>query len=235
MLTTNVYTYYERISSTYQEEEQLLDLWKKTWAAQGWNPVVLTLKDAKLDEKLYEKLSLKIDAWPTVNNKLYEKACYVRWLALLNHVKENKLSCALMTDYDVINYGYTPKMDFAVVPETNQLYVFNERELHVPCALKFNGPELLSRLINDMLTIVNANWFVMINGQKHFSDMYFFMKWLKTIDESSILHLPIVSEYLTDESWLNSSLVHFWAATAKTTKESTKYKTIMAARDPFIR
>ena len=97
----NIYTYYQSLHPHEQSENMwLLDIWKKSWSCHGWNPVVLTLDDAK-SHPLYESFYKECYKFPTVNSKEYEMACYVRWLAMTSRT-------GWMTDYDVINYGFEP-------------------------------------------------------------------------------------------------------------------------------
>lgn len=99
----NIYTYYQTLPlNTAIEDENLwlLDIWQKSWRYHGWNPIVLTLDDAKRNP-LYQKFRDKCETYPTVNSREYETACYVRWLTMFD-------KSGWTTDFDIINYGFKP-------------------------------------------------------------------------------------------------------------------------------
>ena len=97
----NIYTYYQNLNPQKEPENLwLLDVWKKSWSYYGWNPVVLTLDDAKR-YPMYDQFHAKCQTYPTVNHKDYEMACYIRWLKMFD-------KSGWTTDFDVINYGFEP-------------------------------------------------------------------------------------------------------------------------------
>lgn len=94
-----VNTYYEHING-FDDDVNLLGLWKVSWENNGWKTRVLTLDDAKRHSN-YSKYISRFSAFPTVNDKQYELACFNRWFAM---------ACigGYMADYDVINHGLRP-------------------------------------------------------------------------------------------------------------------------------
>lgn len=93
-----VYTFYERM---FDDESNLVTYWKRSWENAGWEPEVLTLSHAKCDYD-YEKFVQATKKLPTINHKLFEEMCYVRWAAL------RYVGGGLLTDYDVMNYSFPP-------------------------------------------------------------------------------------------------------------------------------
>lgn len=96
----NVYTYYQNIDFSGQNE--LIELWKKSWESKGFNAIVLGKEDAESHpfynefcDKL-KKIHLQIMGEEL---KDYGLSCYLRWLAYANTMKEASYAC----DYDVIN------------------------------------------------------------------------------------------------------------------------------------
>ena len=96
----NVYTYYENIN--FEGQNELIEVWKKSWEAKGFNAIVLGRKDAETHpfykefcDKL-KKVHLQIMGEEL---KDYGLSCYLRWLAYANTIKEASYVC----DYDVIN------------------------------------------------------------------------------------------------------------------------------------
>ena len=96
-----IFTYTESVPGL-PDNSSLIELWKKSWAAQGWAPVVLGRQDA-MKHPLYAGLLPRFKALPTVNPPQYELACYLRWLAVA------AAGGGWMSDYDVINYGFAPR------------------------------------------------------------------------------------------------------------------------------
>jgi len=97
----NIYTYYQNLNLQKEQDNLwLLDVWQKSWRYYGWNPVVLTLDDAKR-HPMYDTFYNKCLTYPTINQKSYEMACYIRWLTMFD-------KSGWITDFDVINYGFVP-------------------------------------------------------------------------------------------------------------------------------
>ena len=67
----NIYTYYQQLKENDEANIWLLDVWHRSWKFYGWNPIVLTLDDAKNYEE-YDTFCNVCETFPTVNNKNYE-------------------------------------------------------------------------------------------------------------------------------------------------------------------
>ena len=82
-----VYTFYDPITEggyaqKSREELPLLRVWKKTWRERGWDPVVLSTRDAERHPR-FEEYRRRFASLPTgTNPPQYEMACFVRWLAM---------------------------------------------------------------------------------------------------------------------------------------------------------
>jgi len=104
-----VYTYYTP-TPLYSEDSQrrLIDVWSRSWSRLGWEPIVLNEGDAMLHPQ-YERFKKYVWNLPTEYGHEYEGACFLRWLAMAS--QETDGGGGVMTDYDVINYKFTPKPD----------------------------------------------------------------------------------------------------------------------------
>lgn len=113
-----VICYYQQFETKFSKEsEQFLELWKKSWRSNGWNPVILGENDAKRNP-LYSQIDIdNADAnfYKTDNRAWeYHRSCYLRLLAYCQYVRHNKVhpwttgTATLYADYDVINYNFTP-------------------------------------------------------------------------------------------------------------------------------
>jgi hypothetical protein len=95
-----VHTYYFPIPDS--GAEPVIEMWRESWKKNGWEPVVLG-EDGITKLPFYNMLSYKTRQLPTINDWRYERACYMRWLALAG------IGGGMMTDYDVMNYGFRPE------------------------------------------------------------------------------------------------------------------------------
>ena len=93
-----VFTYHEPVIAG---TERLLPLWKASWAAAGWQPVVLNESAAGL-HPLWHKFDDIVSGYPTVNHPHYERACWRRWLAFAWQARMEG-EAVLCVDYDVVN------------------------------------------------------------------------------------------------------------------------------------
>ncbi|KAJ8021936.1 hypothetical protein HOLleu_39280 [Holothuria leucospilota] len=96
-----IYTYFQKDPDTnpdsVNENNKILYLWEKAWSLAGWKPRILTEEDAKRHPN-YEELRRKFWAFPTVNRKEYEIACFMRYLAMAT------VGGGWMSDYDVLPF-----------------------------------------------------------------------------------------------------------------------------------
>lgn len=77
----NVYTYYSARGRQSNETQAILELWRKGWASRGWNPVVLTLRDAAKHPK-FDDMATALERLPYAGDRKQQAAAFNRWLAL---------------------------------------------------------------------------------------------------------------------------------------------------------
>ena len=99
--STNVYTYFHKLTGTTIENQTILDLWRKGWATRGWNPIILTFADAVKNPKFpdFEEALAKL---PCATDRKRWVHQFYRWLAL------DSKGGGLMVDYDVLPGDFTP-------------------------------------------------------------------------------------------------------------------------------
>lgn len=91
-------TFYSHVPMlSFADETKLILLWMERWEAAGFEPIVLTEYHAH-KHPCYAPFCEKIDSLPSVNPPAYDRACYLRWLAM------NAIGGGLMADYDCIPY-----------------------------------------------------------------------------------------------------------------------------------
>lgn len=100
-----IYTYYENIQ--YDNQQEMLRLWQTSWKNSGFDPIVLSLEDAKKHSFYKEFVDQLKDLHFRIMNKPindYGLSCYVRWLAYSTQQDEY----FYVSDYDCINNGLEP-------------------------------------------------------------------------------------------------------------------------------
>lgn len=103
----NVYTYYVPLNQmpdlwSPSSQRLLIDVWRRSWAKQGWNPVVLNETHARRHPRFTE-FKKKFWELPTEYGHNYEGPCFMRWAAAA------AVGGGLLVDYDVINYSFPPQ------------------------------------------------------------------------------------------------------------------------------
>lgn len=100
----NVYTYaHKHARVTKQEMAAIVEAWQKGWTSRGWNPVVLTLRDAAKHPR-FEEFSAAVERLPCVGDKKWMAHRFYRWLAL------DSAGGGLLTDWDVLPNDFGPEI-----------------------------------------------------------------------------------------------------------------------------
>jgi hypothetical protein len=158
-----IYTYYDKLDSSSfgPDELELLELWKKSWSAYGWTPVILSQNEARQHPK-FEEYSKVFKSFDFVNDQSYELACYYRWIAMI------VVGGGFMSDIDVMNYGfrYPEKWDWK----------FTTHQVYVPAFVSASKEEY--QRVVDLLVSYNSKTIptIIVNGKPHTSDMVAFKK-----------------------------------------------------------
>jgi len=151
-----IFTYYQRIE-TWNHSEILLR-WRENWQNAGFRTIVCDRNTAKRHPKFGDYLQ-KIRTFPTINDRHYEEACYLRWLAfeVILDVTDGR---GLMSDYDVFNNG------FAEIHMGRDEIVCHERT-RVPCLVE--ATQFGARRIVEFIMAREPD-----HNVGHYSDMYAF-------------------------------------------------------------
>lgn len=86
---------------------EVFTVWRLSWHLAGWKTVLLSEVDTRSSPGICDYGRL-LRRHPTVNPKDYEYACFLRWEAYKQWMREHGVSEVLVTDNDVVNCGYTP-------------------------------------------------------------------------------------------------------------------------------
>jgi len=111
----DVYTFYEPIAS-WDHDRSLLDLWVKNWSDKGFNPVIMSLNDAK-KHNYYLKFSETISkSFKTITkkdiinpNNAWSYYVYYNYIRFLSYATIDTKQPILIMDYDVYNINLNPE------------------------------------------------------------------------------------------------------------------------------
>jgi len=130
-----IHTFFHDLGA--QQEYEVLQLWKDEWWKAGFDPIVLTLDDAKKNPFFEE--AEKIMA-PIHGGVAYDSLCFYRWLAMAQ-----ESDGGWMSDHDTFPVNFTPN-DVTVLPRGGDFTVFHS---HIPAFMAGSAEEWdrVSRLI----------------------------------------------------------------------------------------
>lgn len=114
-----MHTFFTPVSSN--PDTSLLDAWKKAWSDAGWEPVVLSLEDARRHPD-YRRF---IEAFEAAEYRLkdYDRMCFLRWLAMAMS------GGGWMSDYDTFPIFSQPEIDGHNLPNDGKFTCYSR---HVP-------------------------------------------------------------------------------------------------------
>jgi len=147
-----VFTFFSEVAGkNLPEEAALIELWRKSWAARGWEPVILDARNLA-DTPETKRMMRHFRRVPSRNRKNLDFWCFARWLAVAQQ------GGGMMSDYDVINYSFEPCVAGALTTY----------DRWIPCLVSGTGEEFMRAV----------NWFLEIPvsmldrfRQRHYSDM----------------------------------------------------------------
>lgn len=191
MKNNKIYTYLATVEHINVESElKLVLLWMENWRKLGYEPKVLNEHVAR-QHPYFAEFEKGLEHLPTVNPPGYERACYMRWLAMA------QVGGGLMSDYDVFNYGALPPDNEA---PHGPLVIFDRT---APCLVY--GPanaflDQCKRFVAYQMTPSDQ-----ANGQPHTSDMYILEMQEARAD---VINMDLVRCYL-DPGWDTAQFVHY--------------------------
>ncbi len=192
-----IYTYYE-VCPTHdvEAEMRLLLLWKEHWTAIGYEPFVLNEFIAR-QHPYFEDYHAAVSKLPTVNSADYEKACYLRHLALA------QVGGGWLADYDV----------FAV--RGKELPVFSGEQLNrlqllqtnciCPC-LFYATREVAERMCRTFAA--GQHGLRKMGERDHYSDQYALVD-LVEMDKVDWIEQSNHLLGYGDDGWEQAEFVHF--------------------------
>jgi len=181
----NIYTFFEMNTKRDGTKdidaghEFMLEAWKSAWAARGWNPIILTLDDAKKhpDFDYYSNQFMKLSSNEAfIFGGSYNYMCLMRWLAMAAQRVDG-----WMSDYDTYPLHITSS-DGHYLPNGGKFTVF---ERYVPSLISASASEW-DRLAIDVIEQV-LDKFAAEGTQVRYSDMYALEDlWNKSPEENRV-------------------------------------------------
>lgn len=194
-------------------ELHLVHLWTHRWRAVGWDPWVLTEWDAR-KHPYFDEFDRVVSALPSVNPKSYERACYLRWLALAAD------GGGYMADFDLIPYLVPGQCIKLAESESPRLQMFQA------CSPSFvyATSKVCEALCRDVFA--KAPGEQTINDQQHHSDQYA----LQAVPDGGMVErLDLVKGY-GDPGWESAPFVHYSAGSMYPSGKVPKYRWIPQLR-----
>jgi len=177
-----------------ESHASLAGAWKDLTKQRGYDADLLHYADTA-KHRSREVLERKIATFPTVNDRTYEAACYLRWLAYGKRLGHGELG--LLTDYDVLilanpaDLGDTP-------------CVFDAAPV---CSASLLTGRLCHAFADYLVTRPDGYAATQVNGRPHTSDMYLFTEWAKLIGLPR--HPTIEQKSPAESDWKGAKLIHF--------------------------
>ena len=196
-----LYTYYSNVPGISPfDSTKLINLWIERWREVGFEPFVLTEWHAR-KHPLYEQFNAVVSKFPSVNSFEYERACWIRWLAL------SAMGGGYASDYDV----FPVKLDelgSVVLPEYTGRDLNAVQILQGACccpSFVYGLPHAIDELCELFMTGRYGRKDQ--GGREHWSDQY-------AIEQLVIEGNPIIQRHNTvvgygDAGWQKSPAVHF--------------------------
>jgi hypothetical protein len=156
-----IYTYYQDIN--FNEQNELIDLWKISWSRQGYKPIVLNLEDAK-KHPYFEVLNTEMRRiFNEITGRVisdYGMSCWFRWLAYATQADEK----FYVSDYDAIN------INFPVIEPKDKLHLMDNS-----CPFLASGtPKQFENLCKAFVNVSNERIEVLKQQTDHYHDQEFF-------------------------------------------------------------
>lgn len=195
-----IHTYYNPVPAVGLESAlKLLLLWRENWTDKGFQPVVLNEYYAR-QHPLFDRFEMKIKRLPTVNPPDYERACYMRWLAMA------QVGGGIMADYDLFIYEtHQRKLPYLPEKERDLPSVPHSCQCHIPSLVYGNGKAFLSIVEAIMGYEVSHRDILEERGEPHVSDMLILLNSGVAFDQSNFQ----VANYNDDAGWIAAPFTHF--------------------------
>jgi hypothetical protein len=145
----NIYSYFEPVG--FRNQDELISLWKSNWISKGFNPILLSIEDAKKNRFFnyfsneIKNLHLYITGRPI---QRFGSSCYNRWMAYSSIKEPNSF---LVADYDIFNINLTEEY---IRSFSGEKMSFLNR--YCPCAA-ITSPQQSLKFAQDIISFSQEN------------------------------------------------------------------------------
>ena len=192
-MTNTVYTTHAPGLPGLAETPELERLWRASWSAHGWEPVVLEPQE---HQPLWKELHEAFSSTPTVNPPGYRDQCITRWADFFY------AGGGLMVDMDLMNLGFPPD-GLNGGPGKDEQAIFTLSKDLCPCGV-IAGPASALNFIDFMLDEASARSMFYVS-----SDQEIFRHMAKQHPEA--VRGLCFAEHYGNRDWQSFALVHFGA------------------------
>jgi len=191
------------VTNFSKDSLELIKLWERSWSNNGWDPIVVSLENAKKHHR-YHEIDLKDYSSNlykySINNPNYLELCYSRWFAYACHD-------GFWSDYDVMNYGFTPE-DAQQLIKYDPVFIdnigscgFATLDGHKKIIEGFIDAYKNDAIVHNILSLQTK-----YNQTKDISDMHINRRRNTPIKSPDI---PLCNENFSNDGWRESKLVHY--------------------------
>lgn len=214
--TVNIFTFYDTVEQIDPEgQKALIQMWIRNWSSQGFKCFVINERHAER-HPWYREFKEIVEQFPTVNPGKYEYYCFIRWLSFAQCCGHQK---ALMSDYDVMSYGFRPTSI-----EDKRLVLYQG---HVP-ALVLGDRSSVDNLC-QMFMDYKVQHDDTYNGRPHISDMHILQKLLTKYSQRFCVDEQV--KCYNEEGWGDMAAVHY--SHHSMGEMRPRHKFILELRQPF--
>ena len=146
------FCYYEPIAGEqFDEHGPMVQSWRRNWSRLGWVPMVLTEVQAR-SHAAYRRWSSAVPRLASINHRDYQRACFVRWLALAEILRPGE--SAVFVDYDVFNVSFTPA-DARQLASPDQVTNLHYGQCSQPVILDYRQAQALPAVLMELTQALN--------------------------------------------------------------------------------
>lgn len=176
----HVYSYFAETPHS-EAFRDVIAVWRDRWERIGWTPILLG-EDLAKQHPRFSEVDALVASFPTVNTVEYERACWMRWLAI------EVIGGGFMVDLDVV-----PIEDQFTLPDVGESFCAEPTK--TPCAVSVKGTDISDKILT------HPHRFVLESGRPHYSDMFMFKSMpITTVD---------LCREVGSEQWKSVVLAHF--------------------------
>jgi hypothetical protein len=223
-----IFTYHQSLPDMDVVSERILiSLWRAAWTKAGLTPVVLSEYWAA-KHPIYHEFDLAVSKLPSINPAGYDRACFLRWLAVqvaAREYLESPLDRIVLMDYDV--WGYSDFLsDYfwrTVCPADREIPPRDKMfSLHGNCpALVIGTPDQFAEICHSFITYDPGD-------KTHVSDQYCFEEYITKQPKKFKVSMDVV--LYGEPGWEKASAVHYSNSVCGPAGKTPKYLHIPTLR-----